>query len=143
MTKHLKHTVGIMLGLMIALTTVSDSEARARKFRVNSNDNSFSVSGRMIGSIEDYVRVGGEKVWVSPETSIYVVGEGFKEAGYFVNNQRIYVGGATTHGMKRAAFVIVRKSGETRSQRRSAEPKNVIRTGGSPNAGTLAADTPQ
>ena len=112
MTRQLKTIVGIMIGAMLALVVFADSEARepnAAELRVNQDDSGFSLKGHMVGQIRDNIRIGHERVFVSKDTPIYVLGEGFKKLGYYVKNYPMYVSGTTERGVKRATFVVIRK----------------------------------
>ena len=142
MTKQLKTIAGVVVSMMVAFVAV-DTEARTPLVKQIKDGTPFSVSGTMIGSLEGSFRVGSQRVFVSANTPIYVVGDGYKEAGYIVRNAHVYVGGVVKRGLRRAAFVVVRVGSVRRNGPSGNEAKFITPTGSNPNAGTFSEDVPE
>jgi hypothetical protein len=74
------------------------------------NQSTFSVTAQYLGSLDGRIRVGGREVYVPRTTTIYVVGQGIKDDGYFVNDEVVYVSGIQKQGKSVATMIVVRPS---------------------------------
>lgn len=139
--KQIWNTTGIILTAALILVLVSDTNAgenRNRKAVGMSyyNNSTFSVTGHYVGSLDGRIRVGGREVYVPRATTVYVVGHGIQEDGYFVNNELVFVSGVKKQGKWVATMVVVRPSSDTSAGYR--------RTGGAnPLVGEFADDVPE
>jgi hypothetical protein len=140
--KHAWKSISIVLTTALILVAAADTDARTSRSRKGvrmeyNNSNTFSITAQFLGSLEGRIRVGGREVYVPRTTTIYVVGQGMQEDGYFVNDDVVYVSGVNKRGQWVATMIVVRPS------IRSAEPQRATTGRGNPLVGEFADDAPE
>jgi len=101
------------------------------------NTNTFSITAQYLGSLDGRIRVGGREVYVPRTTTIYVVGQGMQEDGYFVNDAMVYVSGINKRGKSVATMIVVRPSDGSSTSRSTKAGR------GNPLVGKFADDVPE
>ena len=136
--KNVWNTILVVLMTAVILALAVEADARASNSRKAvrmdyKNTNTFSVTAQYLGSLDGRIRVGGREVYVPRTTTIYVVGQGMQQDGYFVNDAVVYVSGVNKKGKSVATMIVVRPS-----------DRPTTKTGrGNPLVGKVADDVPE
>jgi len=135
--KNVWNTIGIILIVALCLGFTADVNAAGKDksralMMTNDGKAKFTVTTQYLGSLEGNIYIGGKRVYVPSTTSVYVVGKGIQEDGYFANDQVVYVTGVVERGVAIAKMIVVRP-GESHSRRSN---------GASSKVGEYADDVP-
>lgn len=140
--KNVWNTITIVLTTAVILVFAVDVDSRASRSRKAvrmdyNNTNTFSITAQYLGSLDGRIRVGGREVYVPRTTTIYVVGQGMQEDGYFVNDAMVYVSGINKRGKSVATMIVVRPSDGSSTSRSTKAGR------GNPLVGKFADDVPE
>lgn len=126
--KHIWNTIGIMLIVALVTGMATDTSAGTKNkskalMMAGSGKGAFSVTTHYLGTLEGDVLIGGERVYISSTTPVYVVGNGIQEDGYFSNGEAVYVTGVRRGGKAVAKMIVVRpdRSHQSRSNGASSQ----------------------
>ena len=117
--KHTWNTIATLLIVALVIGLAADGSAttattmsKNNKLVIKKTNNStFSVTGRYLGSLEGRIFIGTRPVQVSKSTPVYVVGQGLQKDGYFVNEGIVYISGVRKNGKEVATMIVVRPKG--------------------------------
>ncbi len=126
--KHVWNTIAALLIIALVAGSATDTNAGTQDYRKalakgSTGKGAFTVTAQYMGSLEGRIHVGGRQVYVPRNTPIFVVGKGTQDAGYFVNEQFVYVSGVKKRGQEVATMIVVRPADNNSGRRtRSSNP---------------------
>ena len=148
MLKHIKFGLILAASAIIATAMVGESEALFGRKAKNKKPKkhsvapeTFSMSGRYAGRLAGGIKVSGKDIYVSENTLIYVIGEGFSRGSVFVTKSYpLYVGGMQKDGARVASFIIIKPSELRRSSLHRASAKDWKPSASDPSVGVFDED---
>lgn len=82
------------------------------------NRSTFSITGHYLGALKGKILVAGQEVDIPQSATIYVVGQGIQENGYYVSNELMFVSGVRKQGYSVATLIVVRPASSAKTSHR-------------------------